>query len=174
MLTPVLATGIHGVGHMTRSIRLAHMIYQAHPNLIPGARLHAGDCGLVLCAAALHDIGRLNDEADPEHGLRAARQVLVAANEVAVALPELLPGRSEQDVWKGKLLEMVFHHCEPGPGTFIEMKIAKDADKLDRFRLGPEALDPERLALHVSRELIDQARRYVKQDMSLHRGFPRH
>lgn len=165
MLTPSLGAGIHGVSHIARTIRLAHMIHLAHPHLIAGARLDAGDCGLVLCGAAFHDIGRIDDGADSDHGLRAARQVLVAANEVAVSLPELLPERSEQDVWKGKLLEIVFHHCEVGPGTFMDMKIVKDADRLDRFRLGPEALDPNRLALNVSRELIDQARRYVKGDM---------
>ncbi|MCK5612497.1 hypothetical protein KAR91_62065 [Candidatus Pacearchaeota archaeon] len=151
---------------MARTVALACSIQQTHQHQIPGCLRDAGDAGLIMCGAAFHDIGRINDGADPDHGFRAARQVLVAANQVALSLPEMLPvGRSEQDVWKGKLLDIVFHHCEFGPGTFIEMQICKDADRLDRFRLGPTALDPSRLALHVSEELMDEARRYVKGDM---------
>jgi hypothetical protein len=124
-----------------------------------------------MCGAAFHDIGRISDGSDPDHGWRAARQVLVAANQVALSLPEMLPiGRSQQDVWKGRLLEIVFHHCEPGHGSFIEMQIVKDADKLERFRLTPEGPDPERLALAVSRDMIEDARRYILGDMKSGKG----
>ena len=124
MLTPSLEGGIHGVRHFARTVALAGTIQQAHRHQIPGCLRDTGDVGLILCGAAFHDIGRINDAGDPDHGFRAARQVLVAANQVALTLPEMLPvERAAQDVWKGKLLDIVFHHCEFGPGTFIEMKI---------------------------------------------------
>ena len=155
-MNPGLIHYIHGESHWDRTMALAGMI-QAHHR--------EADLGMVLCGACFHDIGRIDDGPDAEHGFRAARAALVAANLTAREMPELLPAsRSEHDVWKGKLLEIIFHHCDYGPGTFLEMQIVKDADKLDRFRLSPQGPDPDRLALETSRNLMDTARKLARRE----------
>lgn len=113
----------HGRGHVCRTAILAQAI-----------QLHVGgDLQMIVAAALLHDIGRIDDKGDAMHGYRGVYYAIQAmmdplwVNCVALNMAK-----------KGMVTDIIIHHCEPGPGTFLEMQIVKDADKLDRVRFQGE------------------------------------
>jgi hypothetical protein len=115
-----------------------------------------GDKVVVTMAALLHDIGRLHDNDDPDHGYRVAPSLFDAATDLAWVDP----------VEWGKIAHIVFEHCLPGPGDFLEMQIVKDADKLDLFRNKMGGPDPHRLALDISKNEILHFKNYVLTEES--------
>jgi len=137
--------GIHGAPHTTRVLvwanRLAGMI--AVPTAL---RLEE-----LRWAAAVHDVGRINDDVDPGHGARSAdwlRDHLTAARPAAAGVD----------------LEFVAELCrwhetrDDAIKSFtLEMMILKDADGLDRCRI--HGLDPRRLRLTRSHDLVQDAER---------------
>ena len=137
--------GIHGVPHTTRVLlladRLAGMI--AAPGAIRGEELR--------WAATVHDVGRVDDGVDPGHGGRSAYWVRAKLADVRPAsaainlrfVAELCRWHERQDQEIERLS--------------LELLILKDADALDRARLGD--LDPRRLRLARSHDLIDEAMR---------------
>lgn len=133
------AGGVHGIAHETRVLILTQVLAMA-----------AGDEGLnvdadvLAWAAAIHDTQRHNDGADPKHGDWAADWI--------ECRPELLP--------KSVPLERVAYLCrwhvpadERAPEMTDELRLFKDADALDRWRIGD--LDRSRLRLAASMRLLD-------------------
>jgi len=106
--------------------------------------------GVVGLGALLHDIGRVHDGKDLDHGFRGAPIAfkvagnVFASNQSAMATPKGFYGKMAE---LGKVCDIVARHCLPGPGDYLEMQIVKDADKLDRVRFGGvKSLDVNRLA----------------------------
>lgn len=137
--------GIHGAPHTTRVLVWANAIGEA---LAAPAAIRREE---LRWAAALHDVGRVDDGKDPGHGARSAEWVL--AN-----LPTLRPETAALD------LPFVSELCRwhETPDTHIErlsleILILKDADALDRARL--RDLDPSRLRFTCSLALIEPAAR---------------
>lgn len=150
---------LHGVHHTQR----VHIHAQRLAELLS---LHADDSRLVLRAALLHDIGRRHDGWDPRHGAasawRARRQGLVADLTRAQSALVLFAVRyhscpdgtavSVVDEWSAKQKNALddsaapeFGAADPGRALRI-LWLLKDADALDRVRLGPwEAADPAQL-----------------------------
>lgn len=138
--------GIHGVAHIARvqvwADRLAATVAGPGALRLPELRW----------AAACHDVGRHDDGIDPEHGDRSAGWVL--AN-LAAARPDLTNGVD---------LEFVAELCrwhqpsdQEAARMTLELMILKDADALDRARLGD--LDPNRLRLGRTRAFVAAAER---------------
>ena len=148
---------IHGAGHIERVILLGAVLAwkEALQNL---------ETSMLLAACAYHDIGRIDDGLDREHGLRSARKM------ESIGLLEDFP--EIPDKVHPVLYAAVASHCihaEDQP-KMIELFGVKDyqmprfslvssllnsADRLDRVRLGD--LDPVHLECDSARNLVDFA-----------------
>lgn len=135
---------IHGPGHIERT--LCHGSFCALEDA-----LSEEDTRLLLLSCAYHDVGRVDDKVDDEHGRRSAgripeltgltgeacRLVQAAVDAHARPDPELM------DTLKGYALE----DLERGRRI---AELLKDADGLDRVRIWD--LDPAYLRREASRE----------------------
>ena len=129
--------GIHGEKHARNVCILAARI----------AERCGGDQDVIQWAALLHDIGRENDGNDPDHGERGA--------EIAEHIIKTENLRPDIEMVK----QCIHQHCRP-PRTSHEAKVMSDADKLDRFRLGMNAMNEELLELgEWPRMFIERAKR---------------
>jgi uncharacterized protein len=136
--------GIHGVAHAARVLVWTDVLARqlAAPGALRGEELR--------WAAALHDVGRENEGIDPGHGERSAAWAL--AN-----LTRERPETAALDVdFIAELCRWHESHREEVPRMTLELVILKDADALDRARIGD--LDPSRLRLTKALRLVDDAR----------------
>lgn len=136
--------GIHGVAHAARVLYWADVLARqiAAPDALRSEELR--------WAAALHDVGRANEGVDPGHGERSAAWVL--AN-----LTRERPETEDLDVdFVAELCRWHETHGRNVPRMTLELLILKDADALDRARIGD--LDPSRLRLTRATRLVDDAR----------------
>lgn len=138
--------GIHGIGHEARVLiwqeLLARLIIA--DGLANGQR-HALNQEALRWAAAVHDTQRVEDGLDLLHGNRAAAWV-----------------RRKRTVRKAlttPTLETLAYLCEwhvpsdaAAPTMTAELAVFKDADGLDRVRLGD--LNPRYLRWDVSRDVL--------------------
>lgn len=137
--------GIHGAPHTARVLVWADSLARklGKPNAL---RLEE-----LRWAAAVHDIGRVDDGIDRGHGERSAAWVLAR---LAIERPATAP------LDLGFVAHLCRWHEIPDHDIDrldLELLILKDADALDRARLGD--LDPERLRLAQARRLIGAAER---------------
>ncbi len=132
----------HGVGHLTRVFILQELIC----NLLDqqGASV---DRNAVRYAAMAHDIGRVNDFEDPTHGRDSAKWM--KDNLSNTLTPETLDTATYIVHWHSL-------SDSEAPVMTTELKVLKDADGLDRVRLGD--MNESYLRLGVSKSLIDTAR----------------
>jgi hypothetical protein len=136
--------GIHGVAHAARVLYWADAL--ARQIDAPGA-LHGEE---LRWAAALHDVGRANEGIDPGQGERSAEWVL--AN-----LARERPETAALDLdFIAELCRWHESHGQDVPRMTLELLILKDADALDRARIGD--LDPSRLRLTRALTLVADAR----------------
>lgn len=135
--------GIHGAPHTARVLVWADAIAVAiaAPDALRGRELR--------WAAAVHDVGRIDDGIDPGHGGRSAAWAVDR-------LPSIRPETAGLDI--PFLAELCRWHEVPDreiERLSLELLILKDADALDRARLGD--LDPSRLRLARSLGLVAAA-----------------
>lgn len=137
-----LANGIHGVRHLVRVALYTWIITQYLKRSGTEEKKLTLD---FLQAAMVHDIRRLNDNADVEHGQRTADWIKVA-----------LPGISEPSA------AAVRFHAEDVPdgldGYSLErLRVLKTADALDRFRLPKMKWwpDKERMPIDAGDDLVE-------------------
>lgn len=137
--------GIHGIPHVKRVLYLAEKI-SSHYDLTEEEEQ------ILALAVCYHDIGRVHNEVDPEHGQLSCRKI------VSLGLLEnenLLLG--EKDL----IFRLIKAHClddSAFEGTDREellFYILKDADGLDRVRIFD--LDPFYLRCYESKELTELA-----------------
>ena len=131
--------GIHGLGHETRVLIWSHVL----TSMVRDEDLKV-DGNVLGWAAAVHDTQRWNDGIDAGHGARAADWILER--------PRLLPSSVP--------LDEVAYVCrwhvpndESAPEITPELKVFKDADALDRWRI--DDLDPAFLRTRAARQLLD-------------------
>ena len=143
------AGGIHGLGHAGRVLVWA--------SLIGGWMRQQGiavDLDVVRWSAALHDVRRLHDGHDPLHGVRCGAWIR-AGGFVA------RHGLRASHLNAGQLDQIAYcctWHVPPdqaAPAMTPELICVKDADALDRVRLG--GLNRRFLRTDVSTALIQQA-----------------
>lgn len=128
----------HGVDHMTRVFILQELIcvQLEREGIVIDRRA-------VRFAAMVHDVGRVDDGVDPDHGWRSAEWMKHhLANRI---LPETMDRATYAVHW----------HVPPdqaAPVMTPELMVLKDADGLDRVRLGD--LDVARLRTDVAKQLL--------------------
>lgn len=92
-------------------------------------------------AAALHDVKRVHDGVDPEHGVRAASWIRSSDSPI------------QQVSEKNSIANLVAMHADPDLSSMsVELAILKDADALDRVRSND---------LDISFLRFDFSRRYL-------------
>jgi len=146
---------LHGVNHTRRVAFNARLLAD-----IDG--LSEEDKKVLLAAAMYHDIGRVNDDEDSEHGSYSVKKMQSR---------NLLSEFSDED--KDLIYFLIYEHSLPKrknkediselqPGLKERysrlLKYLKDADKLDRVRLGRyDGLNTSRLELPTSLKLVKLA-----------------
>lgn len=145
--------GIHGVMH-TRRVLLLNIII----SLLQGCSERQLN---ILCTAALfHDIGRINDNVDPQHGKESFRKArhLGLLNEMASSEGQILKYIIENHC----ISDRQAREALPDYGLTDEKEsqylfdIFKDADGLDRVRIND--LDSRQLRTEQGKKLIMVAR----------------
>ena len=129
---------LHGVGHMMRVFILQELI--CDELIAKGITVNRE---ATRWAAMAHDVGRVDDGIDREHGFRSAKWI--KENFSSIMAPNLLD----------TVTYIVHWHVpsdEEAPVMTTELQVLKDADALDRVRLND--LDPRYLRIEVSKSLI--------------------
>lgn len=140
---------IHGIDHMERVLRLQEFVADALEQ--DGVVLNRE---ALRWAAGFHDVARIDDGLDSDHGRRSGEWI--RANMQAVIPPEIL--------------EMVIHFVtchniedDHIPNMTNELAVLKDADALDRVRIND--LDPTRLRFAVSKTLVSTAEKLLENSL---------
>lgn len=114
------------------------------------------DADALAMAACFHDSRRINDGLDIGHGHRAAKYYCTWCAEheyVLDARVVFIMAYHEQNDKLGKAaLQRKF---PDDPNAVLLYQLFKDADALDRFRLGPEGLDVNYLRTSYAKELVE-------------------
>ncbi len=128
---------LHGAGHISRVMVLGALLAQR-------AQLDEDATQLLMYACAYHDVGRVDDSVDDEHGLRAALQVeelTGLAGQPLHCLQAAVEVHSRPDERMGDVLTK--YGVADVAYAWPLAKLLKDADGLDRVRL--DMLDPSYL-----------------------------
>lgn len=139
------AHGLHGMGHAARVLVWAELIARSMRD--EGIDV---DIAAVRWAAALHDVRRLHDGRDALHGARCG--VWIGEHGC-----KALAGLSESR--RARIAYCCTWHVPPdrqAPAMTPELMCLKDADALDRVRLGGP--DVRMLRTPLARSLVGQAR----------------
>lgn len=141
---------LHGPAHMIRVFILQELICQQLEK--EGTQI---DREATRWAASVHDIGRVDDGNDLEHGRRSAEWM--KQNAPADMSPETLDTATYIVHWH-------VPHDDEAPVMTTELKILKDADGLDRVRLGD--FDERYLRTDAAKNLIEPARELYEASLS--------
>lgn len=146
---------LHGQGHIERVIMLGALIAM-------GEKFSLRDTRLTLFACSYHDIGRINDRRDDDHGTVSAEGI------VSRDLVSIIPDVSEDEI---AILQAAIstHSMHDSSLEANERKFGvkpeehercrricwclKDADNMDRVRLND--LDPKYLRHETSKGMVD-------------------
>ncbi len=141
---------LHGVGHIIRT--LCHGAMGAMEEGCSEA-----DTCLLLDACAYHDVGRINDQEDTEHGRRSARRLKALTGRTGEELAELCAAvdvHARDDALLPQMLEL-YRVQDRVRGTLLA-KLLKDADGLDRVRIWD--LNPDYLRFPHSKTRVNFAK----------------
>lgn len=137
---------LHGQGHIERTLLLSALLAWQE-------KLSAEDADSLFLAASYHDVGRVDDSYDTEHGSRSAGRLFDLTGQTGeklLLMQSAVAAHSRPD----RLLEQTV--AEYGPADFphaVRMALMlKDADGLDRVRI--QDLNPEFLRHESARSLI--------------------
>ena len=153
------AEGIHGLGH-TRRV-LIHALEIADALEASGEEV-LDDCErqAIRLAALWHDIGRTHDGVDYYHGAKSAGKVAGLGLHLGVdsAVRDLALFAITHHCGSEEHAEWGAHWMPDTQATLKVFRVLKDADALDRVRLGPHGdLDPSFLRFEVSRGRVERA-----------------
>ncbi|MGL4993530.1 MAG: HD domain-containing protein [Bacteroidales bacterium] len=121
---------------------------------------------ILAHAAIFHDTRRLDEYQDIGHGARASvyYKNFCKSNSSIKYYAESAYIMRYHDMDDKNGFEAIEAHFDKESQRTIELyKIFKDADALDRFRLGENALDPSFLRSSQAKSLIDYASQLVEQ-----------
>ena len=155
--TVLYESSLHGPGHIERVMLLGALIAWR-------VSLNEVDTQLLLTACSYHDIGRIHDGIDDDHGRRSAKILRELSHLIPPALTgydlrllfaiitaHSLPGADKHDIG------MRYHIPAEQKDRYLELAAClKDADNLDRVRLGD--LEMSHLRHEVSIDLAPFAK----------------
>lgn len=146
---------VHGPGHIHRVLLLAGLIGWQEG-------LEEADLRQLFWAASYHDVGRTFDGFDIYHGARSALRLEALTGcqgETLVELKAAVTAHSRPD----RDMESVVASFQPKDyGHALELtRLLKDADNLDRVRLGD--LNPKFLRHQSARDLTGFAQRLFRR-----------
>ncbi|MDD7304962.1 MAG: hypothetical protein PUG67_00080 [Peptoniphilaceae bacterium] len=143
---------IHGQGHIERVIFFAMILSWKY-------QLTRKDTDILRYAASLHDTRRIDDSYDTEHGHRAAMESSKYAYGLESKDLEILKAVMTAHSREDKEMEKSINEFDiENIDRAIKLsKLFKDADGLDRVRLGD--LDSKFLRNDFSLELVDFAKK---------------
>ena len=133
---------LHGLGHMTRVFILQELICEQLER-----QGIAFDRMATRWATSVHDVGRVDDGLDLDHGKRSAEWM--KSNVPATMSPDTLDIATYIVHWH-------VPHDDEAPVMTTELKVMKDADGLDRVRLGD--LDESYLRTAPAKSMVEVAR----------------
>ena len=114
----------------------------------------------ILCTAAVfHDSRRQDDWLDVGHGQRAADYYKSFCSEKGRSFEQRcydVMAYHDRDDQLG--IDTIRSRIPQEPDAVLLYQIFKDADALDRFRLGPGGFDPKYLRTNEAKELAEYAR----------------
>lgn len=118
----------------------------------------------LAMAAVFHDTRRLDDGIDQGHGRRAAEyyKEYCESNELSfdARTYSIIYYHDQDDSLGISEIEQKNHLDE---GIVLLYQIFKDADALDRFRLGPDGLDVNFLRTEEARGLVEYAKELLQE-----------
>lgn len=120
---------VHGEGHIERTL-----LHGAFCAMADG--LNPEDTALLLDACSYHDVGRINDWYDEEHGHRSAQrleELTGRSGQELVMLQAAVDAHSRKDAVLEETLKR--YHPTDYPRTLKLAQLLKDADGLDRVRI---------------------------------------
>lgn len=147
----------HTKTHCARVLLLALLIgYQKN--------LSEEEMEQLAMAAVFHDSRRLDDGIDRGHGTRAAEYYKDYCRDHDLSYHEqtyYITSYHDQDDSLG--LSEIAKSPDLSERTMLLYQIFKDADALDRFRLGPNGLDVKFLRTEEARGLVDFAKELLRK-----------
>ena len=135
-------SAIHGPAHIYRVLLLSALVCQ-------GEGVGEGMVRQVFRAASYHDVGRTFDGYDVDHGARSALRLAELTGQTGEALREL------------QAAVVASFHPQNLPRALELTRLLKDADNLDRVRLGD--LDPRFLRHSSAKALTGFAERLFQR-----------
>lgn len=150
---------VHGSGHINRVLLMAALI--AWQEDLPTSLLQQ-----YLAACSYHDVGRTFDGLDLEHGARSAErleELTPYRGEALLELQAAVTAHSQPD----SLMEEILAQFAPADLAHTRQLacLLKDADNLDRVRLGD--LKPEFLRHDSAKDLVGFSVRLLALDQAL-------
>jgi hypothetical protein len=120
---------VHGLGHIERTL-----LHGAFCAMAEG--LQPEDTALLLDACSYHDVGRINDWYDEEHGHRSAERLAELTGRTGQELI-MLQAAVDAHSRKDDVLEETLRSYSPQDysRTLLLAQLLKDADGLDRVRI---------------------------------------
>lgn len=147
---------VHGSGHIHRVLLFAALIAWKEG-------LEESLVRQYFLAASYHDVGRTFDGYDLDHGARSAQQLAELTGQTGESLAQLQAAVTAHARPDGQLEEIVRSFHPRDYDRAVELtRLLKDADNLDRVRLGD--LQVRFLRHKSARELADFALRLLARD----------
>lgn len=148
--------GIHGIEHSYRVLKLVQQIANLE-------KLEQSTKQLLEFCAIFHDIGRVNDDIDNLHGVRSVKKLerydFFGLDFFNIPLTEYIIENhciNDKTAFRNVRKYVISNFNE----AIYLLKVFKDADNLDRVRLGD--FDSNYLRLSSSFQLINDAKVYFR------------
>lgn len=154
----IRVSNVHDANHSKRVLFLVLMLSML-------SNLNKTEKSILAYAAAYHDIGRKNDLKDDTHGYRSFKQLSEKKEFKVLINSELTTEEVNilEFIIKNHCIEdkIAYRHLEHYPIANKELaiklfKYLKDADNLDRIRIGD--LDASYLRIDISKRLVEFAK----------------
>lgn len=107
--------GVHGIDHW----------YRVLINGLKLAEKNGANKKVIIAFAFFHDIKRINEDSDPEHGARAAKLLLKYKYKINLNKEELK-----------KTMDACYGHTSEKFSSDLDIATCWDADRLDLYRVG--------------------------------------
>ena len=138
---------IHGINH---TYRVMYHVLQ-----IAAARGLKREGATAFCAAYIHDLARLHDGYCDKHGAWATENKLGLYTNLFYQI-----GLNDEDLEEVEIAvtnHSIPKELEKEDKGYTVTAILKDADALDRIRLGEQGLDIRYLRFHESKKMVSRA-----------------